>query len=71
MKQYTVEITDEALEDMEQMFNHISYVLLAPENAMGQYNQIADEILKLDVFRNVFALWIQSLKIQRAFEECW
>lgn len=50
MKQYTVEITDEALADMEQIYNHIAYVLLAPENAMGQYNRIADEILKLDVF---------------------
>ena len=38
MKQYTVEITDEALADMEQIYNHITYVLLAPENAMGQYN---------------------------------
>lgn len=50
MKQYTVEITDEALEDMEQLYNHIAYVLLAPENAIRQYNRIADEILKLDTF---------------------
>lgn len=50
MKQYTVEITDEALADMEQLYNHIAFVLLAPENAMGQYNRIADGILKLDVF---------------------
>lgn len=26
MKQYTVEITDEALTDMEQLYNHISFV---------------------------------------------
>lgn len=50
MKQYTVEITDEALEDMKQLYNHIAYVLLAPENAIRQYNRIADEILKLDTF---------------------
>lgn len=43
MKQYTVEITEEALADMEQLYEHIAYVLLAPENAMGQYNRIADD----------------------------
>lgn len=47
MKQYKVRITQEALADMEQLYNHIAYVLLAPENAMGQYNRIADAILKL------------------------
>lgn len=56
MKQYTVEITDEALDDMEQIYNHIAHVLLAPENAMGQYNRIADEILKLDVFPERFRI---------------
>ena len=56
MKQYTVEITDEALADMEQIYNHIAHVLLAPENAMGQYNRIADEILKLDVFPERFRI---------------
>lgn len=54
MKQYTIEITDEALADMEQIYNHIAHVLLAPENAMGQYNRIADGILKLDVFPERF-----------------
>lgn len=48
MKRYTVEITDEALADMELLYNHIALKLLAPENAVGQYNRIADEILKLD-----------------------
>ena len=56
MKQYVVEITDEALADMEQLYNHIAYLLLAPENAMGQYNRIADEILKLDVFPERFRI---------------
>lgn len=54
MKSYTVVIADEALADMEQLYNYISYVLLAPENAMGQYNRIADEILKLDMFPERF-----------------
>lgn len=56
MKQYDVEITDEALADMEQLYNHIAYVLHAPENAIGQYNRIADEILKLDVLPERFRI---------------
>lgn len=48
MKHYTIEITNEALADMEQLYNHIAYVLQAPENAMDQYNRIADAILTLD-----------------------
>ena len=48
MKCYTVEITNEALADMEQLYNHIAYVLQAPENAMDQYNRIADAILTWD-----------------------
>ncbi len=56
MKQYTVEITDEALADMEQLYDHIAYILLAPENAIGQYNRIADAILKLDTFPKRFRI---------------
>lgn len=56
MRQYKVEITDEALADMEQLYNYIAFVLRAPENAMGQYNRIADEILKLDSFPERFRL---------------
>ena len=56
MKHYIVEVTDEALADMEQLYNHIAYVLLAPENAMGQYNRIADAILKLDTFPERFRI---------------
>lgn len=48
MKQYNVEITKEALADMEQLYNYIADTLLSPENAMGQYNRIAEAILKLD-----------------------
>ena len=54
MKSYIVEITDEALSDMEQIYNHIALNLSAPKNAMGQYNRIADEILKLDTFPERF-----------------
>ncbi|MGL5513977.1 MAG: type II toxin-antitoxin system RelE/ParE family toxin [Sporomusa sp.] len=54
MKQYLVQITDEALRDMENLYNHIALKLSAPENAVGQYNRIADEILKLDVLPERF-----------------
>jgi len=56
VKQYRVEITEHALVDMEQLYNHIAYVLRAPENAMGLYNRIAERILKLDVFPERFRI---------------
>lgn len=56
MKQYIVEITDEVLADMEQLYNYITFVLLSPENAIGQYNRIADEILKLNIFPERFRI---------------
>ncbi len=56
MKKYTVEITDQALVDMEQLYNYIAITLFSPENAMGQYNRIADEILKLDTFPERFRI---------------
>jgi len=56
MGQYKVEITKEALQDMEDIFNYINIELLSPENAIGQYNRIADEILKLDSFPERFRI---------------
>ena len=50
MKQYTVQITDKALADMEEIYNYIAIQLQAPENAMGQYNRIAEAIEGLHVF---------------------
>jgi plasmid stabilization system protein ParE len=50
MKQYSVQITDKALEDMEGIYIYIAEQLQAPENAMGQYNRIAEAIQKLNVF---------------------
>ena len=44
MKQYTVRITDKALADMEEIYHYIAIQLQAPENAMGQYNRIAEAI---------------------------
>lgn len=50
MKQYVVRITDRALADMEEIYNHIAIQLQASENAMGQYNRIAEAIEGLHVF---------------------
>ena len=54
MKKYKVKITDEALVDMEHLYNHIQYILLAPESAKRQYDRIADAILELAVFPERF-----------------
>lgn len=50
MKQYTVQITDKALADMEEIYIYIVEQFLAPENAIGQYNRIAEAIQNLNVF---------------------
>ncbi len=50
MKQYVVRITDRALADMEEIYNYIAIQLQAPENAMGQYNRIAEAVEELYVF---------------------
>lgn len=50
MKHYTVQITDKALADMEGIYEYIAIKLQAPENALGQYNRIAEAIEELNVF---------------------
>lgn len=57
MEKYTVDITDEALADMEELYDYIVTKLQAPENAMGQYNRIADAILTLDSFPDRYGLF--------------
>ncbi|MGN8764983.1 type II toxin-antitoxin system RelE/ParE family toxin [Hornefia butyriciproducens] len=48
MTHYKTHITDEALNDMESIYEYIAEELLAPDTAMGQYNRIADAIGPLD-----------------------
>lgn len=50
MKQYKVQITDKALADMEEIYNYIAVQLQTPENAIRQYNRIAEAIQKLEIF---------------------
>ena len=54
MDKYKVQITQEALADMEQLYNYIVVTLLALENAMRQYNRIADAILSLYILQERF-----------------
>ena len=56
MKQYAVKITDEALEDMDQIYGYIANVLQSPGNALSQYKRIADAISRLDLMPERFQL---------------
>lgn len=56
MKRYAVKITDRALADMEEIYNYIAEQLHAPENAINQYNRIAEAIEKLDLFPERIAI---------------
>lgn len=48
------------------MYNYIALELLSPENAMGQYNRIADEILTLDTFPQRY--WIMDSELEKQME---
>ena len=62
MEQYTVEITNEALRDMQAIYDYIAVELLVPDTAMEQYNRIADAILNLDVNPMRYRLMEPELK---------
>ncbi len=49
MKRYQVEITNRALNDMEDIYNHIATVFHAPDTAMKQYDRIAEGIESLEI----------------------
>lgn len=57
MDKYEVKITDNALSDMEKIYNYIATDLLSSANAIGQYNRIADAILSLEVFPKRYPLF--------------
>ena len=50
MKTYEVLITNEALDDMDKIYDYIARKLLSPANAAEQYDRIADALLTLSVF---------------------
>ena len=45
---YTVNITEAALQDMDEIYDYIYYTFKAPDTAAAQYDRIADEILSLE-----------------------
>ena len=50
MVKYVVRITEEALKDMDSLYWYIAVKLKSPDNALGQYNRIANAILSLNSF---------------------
>ena len=66
MEQYKVEITKEALQDMEDIYNYIAVELLSPENAMvvGNYTKYS----RLDYAFGEY--WLQTLLLQRNYCNC-
>ncbi|MBQ6505458.1 MAG: type II toxin-antitoxin system RelE/ParE family toxin [Flexilinea sp.] len=57
MTEYTVEITDDALTDMNDIYEYIAIHLQSPENALNQYNRIADKIIKLNSYPDRYRLF--------------
>ncbi len=55
MERYAVRITDRALSDMEGIYDYIAVDLLSPENAMGQYDRIANSIMRLKILPQRYA----------------
>ena len=56
MREYSVKITEKALGDMNGIYEYIAVNLQSSENAMGQYNRIADRVLELGFFPEKFRL---------------
>ena len=50
MKKYEVNITDDALSDMEGIYDYIAYSLYSMDSAIRQYDRIANAILTLKTF---------------------
>lgn len=48
MKQYNVEITSLALDDMNSIYDYIAKAFQEPETAMLQYDRIAEKIRSLE-----------------------
>lgn len=53
---YTVTITPDALQDMEDIYCYIANVLQSPEYAIGQYKRLADAILSLGEYPEKYRL---------------
>ena len=56
MIKYTVQITNEALKDMEAIYDYIANEFFSPSTALNQYNRIAEEIMELSYMPQRFNL---------------
>jgi len=50
MRIYKLEVTDEAIENLEQIYLYIAEELQSPSSAKGQYERIVSQIMKLEIF---------------------
>ena len=56
MSAYSVEYSDEALDDLRGIYEHIAFFRQSPDNARGQVNRIRKAIYGLDNFPNRYPL---------------
>ena len=56
MADYSIQYTDEALQDLRDIYDYISFELKAPGIAAAQIKRIRDEIRSLNVFPNRYRL---------------
>lgn len=61
MKIYEVQITQEALRDLESIYDYIKNKLSAPQAAENLYNRITSAVLSLDCFPERYVI-LQSKK---------
>ena len=52
MKKYDIRITASAAADMQEIYEYIAVSLQAPDNAMAQYDRIAEAIMSLETMPN-------------------
>ena len=67
---YTVDITDAALEDMDEIYDYIRVAFRAPDTAAAQYDRIADEILSLEEMPLRFGIPSLSRAFRRSSIGC-
>ena len=60
MNQYSVKITDIALDDMESIYNYIALDLQVPDTAMGQYTASLMPLKALRIHPSVVGSLIPS-----------
>lgn len=60
MTKYAVRITDQALTDMQDLYDYISDTLFAPDTAMNQYDRIAYAIESLSELPERYRLFVSE-----------